>query len=141
MTVQEEDKQEEVARKKEELEDNNNNNKNKNNSNKTKKKRKMGLGAVDAETLKRIVLMGGKARAKDIESLREAGRLGGNMVKEMYGAEYYSQIGTKGSKTLIERYTLTYFTDLAAKSKAARKSKKKNKEKRKKKTSSSSSSP
>jgi hypothetical protein len=110
-----------------EEEDNNNNNKNKNNN--KIKKRKMGLGAVDAETLKRIVSMGGKARAKDIESLRAAGRLGGEIVKETYGSEFYSQIGSKGSKMLIERYTISYFTDLSAKASAARK-KKKNKNKK-----------
>ncbi len=33
-------------------------------------------------------------------TVREAGRLGGNKVKEEYGAEFYSQIGTKGGEAV-----------------------------------------
>lgn len=33
-------------------------------------------------------------------TVREAGRLGGNKVKEEYGPEFYSQIGTKGGEAV-----------------------------------------
>jgi len=35
-------------------------------------------------------------------TVREAGRLGGNKVKAEYGAEFYSQIGTKGGEAVRE---------------------------------------
>lgn len=33
-------------------------------------------------------------------TVREAGRLGGNKVKQEYGPEFYSQIGTKGGEAV-----------------------------------------
>jgi len=42
-------------------------------------------------------------------SVREAGRLGGNKVKEKYGPDFYSEIGTKGGETVrreVEKGTL-----------------------------------
>lgn len=33
-------------------------------------------------------------------SVREAGKLGGNKVKQEYGPEFYSQIGKKGGETV-----------------------------------------
>lgn len=33
-------------------------------------------------------------------SVREAGKMGGNKVKQEYGPEFYSQIGKKGGETV-----------------------------------------
>lgn len=41
-----------------------------------------------------------KTTSRSDLTVREAGRLGGNKVKEEYGPEFYSQIGTKGGEAV-----------------------------------------
>ena len=86
-----------------------------NKKNKTTRKRKMGLASVDAATLKRIAMLGGKARAKDIESLRAAGKRGGEVVKALFGMEYYQNLGVKGGGATLERYTVEFYSNIGKK--------------------------
>src|SRR5215204_844346 len=66
---------------------------------------KRGLAAANSETRLRVAKAGGEARANDREGLSEAGRRGGEVVKERYGAEFYREIGEKGgeARTTLEK--------------------------------------
>ena len=66
---------------------------------------KRGLAAANSETRLRVAKAGGEARANDKEGLSEAGRRGGEVVKERYGAEFYREIGEKGgeARTTLEK--------------------------------------
>jgi general stress protein YciG len=65
---------------------------------------KRGLAAANSDTRLRVAKAGGEARANDREGLSEAGRRGGEVVKERYGAEFYREIGEKGGGAVKERY-------------------------------------
>lgn len=55
-----------------------------------------GLQSADAETRVRVAKSGGIERAKDKEGLREAGRRGGQKLKQLYGKDHFVEIGKKG---------------------------------------------
>ena len=74
-----------------------------------------GLAATDPETLKRVVLAGGKARAKDIEGLRKAEVKGGQATKGLFGVEYYHEIGKRGGTTTLERYSVEWYSTIGKK--------------------------
>ena len=61
-----------------------------------------GLQAADETTRERVAKAGGEARAQDPESLSEAGRRGGEKVKEEYGPEHFKEIGKKGGEARSE---------------------------------------
>ena len=42
-------------------------------------------------------------------TVAEAGRMGGNLVSEKYGAEFYERIGKKGGSSTAERYGPEFF--------------------------------
>jgi uncharacterized protein len=54
--------------------------------------------SANKDARERIARKGGKARAKDSESLSEAGRKGGEAVVEKYGHEHMAEIGRKGGE-------------------------------------------
>ena len=45
-------------------------------------------------------------------------------MKESYDVSYYSAIGKLGGNAVLERYSVTYFSDMGKKPKKARKNKK-----------------
>ena len=55
-----------------------------------------------AETRLRVAKAGGEARSHDRDSLRDAGRKGGESVKAEYGIEFYQTIGEKGGESQAE---------------------------------------
>lgn len=61
-----------------------------------------GLASADEETKERVARKGGEARAKDPESLAEAGRKGGEAVVEKYGPEHMAEIGKKGGESISQ---------------------------------------
>jgi hypothetical protein len=131
MTAQEQEKEEEQEARKEE-------------DNKNKKKRKMmglalvkdsekvrhigrkgglaphvvrGLQAASVQTRRRVSSLGGKIRASDEESMTHARELGKKVLREKYGADFYSVIlnkggkGGKGSKVVEEHYSVEIYDD------------------------------
>ena len=42
-------------------------------------------------------------------TVAEAGRMGGKLVREKYGAEFYEKIGKKGGSSTAERYGPEFF--------------------------------
>jgi general stress protein YciG len=42
-------------------------------------------------------------------TVAEAGRMGGRLVREKYGAEFYEKIGKKGGSSTAERYGPEFF--------------------------------
>lgn len=48
-------------------------------------------------------------------SVREAGRKGGNKVKEKYGPEFYSEIGHKGGETVLRERGPEFFSEIGHK--------------------------
>jgi uncharacterized protein len=73
---------------------------------------KRGLAAANSETRLRVAKAGGEARANDKEGLSEAGRRGGEVVKERYGAEFYREIGEKGGGAVKERYGAEFYSEI-----------------------------
>ena len=73
---------------------------------------KRGLAAADPETRLRVARAGGEARAQDREGLSEAGRRGGEIVKERYGTEFYREIGEKGGGAVKERYGTEFYSEI-----------------------------
>jgi hypothetical protein len=73
---------------------------------------KRGLAAASPETRSRVAKAGGEARALDREGLSEAGRRGGEVVKERYGTEFYREIGEKGGGTVKERYGAEFYSEI-----------------------------
>jgi uncharacterized protein len=73
---------------------------------------KRGLAAANSETRLRVAKAGGEARANDREGLSEAGRRGGEVVKERYGAEFYREIGEKGGGAVKERYGAEFYSEI-----------------------------
>lgn len=60
----------------------------------------------------RVAKAGGEARAQDKEGLSEAGRRGGEVVKERYGSDFYREIGEKGGGTVKERYGTEFYSQI-----------------------------
>ncbi|MEW5841363.1 hypothetical protein [Nitrososphaera sp.] len=58
-----------------------------------------GLASADRETRERVARKGGEARARNPQSLAEAGRKGGEAVVEKYGPEHMAEIGRKGGES------------------------------------------
>src|SRR5918992_3309212 len=73
---------------------------------------KRGLAAANSDTRLRVAKAGGEARANDREGLSEAGRRGGEVVKERYGAEFYREIGEKGGGAVKERYGPEFYSEI-----------------------------
>ncbi|MNX67813.1 Glucose starvation-inducible protein B [compost metagenome] len=48
-------------------------------------------------------------------SVREAGRKGGNTVKQKYGPEFYSEIGHKGGETVLRERGPEFFSEIGHK--------------------------
>jgi general stress protein YciG len=73
---------------------------------------KRGLAAANPETRLRVAKAGGEARAQDREGLSQAGRRGGEVVKERYGTEFYREIGEKGGGAVKERYGAEFYSEI-----------------------------
>ncbi|MEP0825571.1 MAG: hypothetical protein HRF40_08805 [Nitrososphaera sp.] len=73
---------------------------------------KRGLAAANPETRMRVAKAGGEARAQDREGLSEAGRRGGEVVKERYGSDFYREIGEKGGGAVKERYGTEFYSEI-----------------------------
>jgi general stress protein YciG len=73
---------------------------------------KRGLAAANEETRARVAKAGGEARANDREGLREAGKRGGEPVRERYGIDFYREIGEKGGGTVKERYGTGFYSEI-----------------------------
>jgi general stress protein YciG len=73
---------------------------------------KRGLAAANTETRMRVAKAGGEARAQDREGLSEAGRRGGEVVKERYGSDFYREIGEKGGGAVKERYGTEFYSEI-----------------------------
>ena len=73
---------------------------------------KRGLAAANSETRLKVAKAGGEARANDREGLSEAGRRGGEVVKERYGSEFYREIGEKGGGAVKERYGSEFYSEI-----------------------------
>jgi general stress protein YciG len=73
---------------------------------------KRGLAAANPDTRMRVAKAGGEARANDREGLSEAGRRGGEVVKERYGSEFYREIGEKGGGAVKERYGAEFYSEI-----------------------------
>jgi general stress protein YciG len=48
-------------------------------------------------------------------TVAEAGRMGGKLVSEKYGAEFYEKIGKKGGSSTAERYGPEFFGKIGRK--------------------------
>jgi hypothetical protein len=48
-------------------------------------------------------------------SVREAGKRGGDRVKEKYGSEFYEAIGRKGGEATKSKYGPTFYEEIGAK--------------------------
>jgi hypothetical protein len=48
-------------------------------------------------------------------SVREAGKRGGDRVKEKYGSEFYEAIGRKGGEATKTKYGPTFYEEIGAK--------------------------
>jgi general stress protein YciG len=48
-------------------------------------------------------------------SVREAGRKGGRMTRQRYGAEFFQEIGAKGGKAVSARYSNEHFREIGRK--------------------------
>ena len=48
-------------------------------------------------------------------TVAEAGRMGGKLVSEKYGSEFYERIGKKGGSSTAERYGSEFFGRIGAK--------------------------
>ena len=48
-------------------------------------------------------------------SVREAGKRGGDRVKEKYGSEFYEEIGRKGGEATKSKYGPTFYEEIGAK--------------------------
>lgn len=63
------------------------------------------------------------AQEKKEMTVREAGRKGGETVKERYGPEFYSKIGKKGGETVAERRGREFYAQIGKKGGEALKAK------------------
>jgi uncharacterized protein len=68
----------------------------------------------------KVAKAGGEARANDREGLSEAGRRGGEVVKERYGSEFYSEIGKRGGETVKQERGAEYYSTIGRKGGEAR---------------------
>ena len=73
---------------------------------------KRGLAAANLETRARVAKKGGDARAQDREGLSQAGRRGGEIVRERYGSEFYREIGEKGGGAVKMRYGNRFYSKI-----------------------------
>ena len=54
-------------------------------------------------------------------TVEEAGRRGGQVVKQKYGPEFYSEIGQKGGEAVKEKYGSEFYSEIGQKGGEARK--------------------
>jgi len=78
-----------------------------------------GLAAANAETRIRVARAGGEARSHDRDSLRDAGRKGGQSVKTEYGIEFYKTIGEKGGKSVKQKYGVDFYREIGGKGRSS----------------------
>ncbi|MDQ3885275.1 MAG: hypothetical protein M3239_07515, partial [Thermoproteota archaeon] len=81
---------------------------------------KRGLAAANSDTRMKVAKAGGEARANDRGGLSEAGRRGGEVVKERYGSEFYSEIGKRGGETVKQERGAEYYSTIGRKGGEAR---------------------
>jgi general stress protein YciG len=74
-----------------------------------------GLAAANIETRLRVAKAGGDARSHDRDSLRDAGRKGGESVKAEYGVEFYQTIGEKGGESVKQKYGVDFYREIGEK--------------------------
>jgi general stress protein YciG len=74
-----------------------------------------GLAAANTETRLRVAKAGGDARSHDRDSLRDAGRKGGESVKAEYGVEFYQTIGEKGGESVKQKYGVDFYREIGEK--------------------------
>jgi general stress protein YciG len=74
-----------------------------------------GLAAANTETRLRVARAGGDARSHDRDSLRDAGRKGGESVKAEYGVEFYQKIGEKGGASVKQKYGADFYREIGEK--------------------------
>jgi len=74
-----------------------------------------GLAAANIETRLRVAKSGGEARSHDRDSLRDAGRKGGESVKAEYGIEFYQTIGEKGGESVKQKYGVDFYREIGGK--------------------------
>jgi hypothetical protein len=74
-----------------------------------------GLQAASVQTRHRVSSLGGKIRASDVESMTHARALGKKVLREKYGADFYSVILNKGRgkgfKVVEEHYSVEIYDD------------------------------
>jgi general stress protein YciG len=76
---------------------------------------KRGLASANEETRARVARAGGEARSHDRDSLRDAGRKGGESVKAEYGIEFYQTIGEKGGESVKQKYGVDFYREIGGK--------------------------
>jgi general stress protein YciG len=74
-----------------------------------------GLAAANTETRLRVAKSGGEARSHDRDSLRDAGRKGGESVKAEYGIVFYQTIGEKGGESVKQKYGVDFYREIGGK--------------------------
>jgi hypothetical protein len=67
------------------------------------------IGATDPETLRKVVLAGGSARALNKEGLSGAGKRG-DKVKELFGINFYQQLDRQGATAVKELYGVEFYS-------------------------------
>jgi general stress protein YciG len=74
-----------------------------------------GLATANTETRLHVAKAGGDARSHDRDSLRDAGRKGGEIIKAEYGVEFYQTIGEKGGESVKQKYGVDFYREIGEK--------------------------
>jgi general stress protein YciG len=79
-----------------------------------------GLASATEETRRRVARAGGLARARNPEGLRQAGKKGGEAVKEKYGPRHFERIGRKGGETVARERGRKFYSEIGRRGGVAR---------------------